>query len=196
MNNVEQIIEISKISSSWWAGVINNPKMDNGDESEIGALCMAFLTMLNEKEKITPEQQKQFRFKLYEFIKETLQTFDDDQILWLDVDYGPCKYLRDIANSCNINSNRFPLKTTMKITKHFVSVRYGYSSDFETLYADAYYYKKEIESYKETIDYYEKQDDSYFIIGSKNGNIDRCNKQIIFYENKLKELESNDTKNS
>ena len=69
----------------------------------------------------------------------------------------------------------------MKITKHFVSVRYGYSSDFETLYADAYYYKKEIESYKETIDYYEKQDDSYFTIGSKNGNIDRCNKQIIFY---------------
>ena len=190
MNEVESIKNIAKVVSSWWSDVIMHPKMDNGDESEAGILSMALLTMMS-LDNITVEQQKQFRNELYEFIVKTLQNADDTKVLWLDVDYSPNKYLSDIAKSCNISSNNFPLKTTMKITKHFVSVRYGYGSDFETLYADKHYYMQKIQDYKETIKHYEIQDDSYFFIGSKESNIKRCENEIKKCEIKIKELETN-----
>jgi hypothetical protein len=183
MNNIE---EICKIASSWWTNVIKNPKMDNGDESQAGMLINMLATL--NTSKITPEQQKQFNYELYEEIKNTIKDYDDTQIMWLDVDYGPNKYLSEPAEKCNISLNNFPIKTTMQINKHVVKVRYGYGSDYETLYADKYYYENEIKSYEETIEYYKEQDESYFFIGSKEAAIKRCNNMINKYKKCLEEI--------
>lgn len=88
MNNIE---EICKIASSWWTNVIKNPKMDNGDESQAGMLINMLATL--NTSKITPEQQKQFKQELYEKIIDTIKDYEDNNIMWLDVDYGPNKYL-------------------------------------------------------------------------------------------------------
>lgn len=109
MNNIE---EICKIASSWWTNVIKNPKMDNGDESQAGMLINMLATL--NTSKITPEQQKQFSYELYEEIKNTIKDYDDAQIMWLDVDYGPNKYLSEPAEKCGINLLSFPVKQQCK----------------------------------------------------------------------------------
>lgn len=157
MNNIE---EICKIASSWWTNVIKNPKMDNGDESQAGMLINMLATL--NTSKITPEQQKQFNYELYEEIKNTIKDYDDTQIMWLDVDYGPNKYLSEPAEKCGINLLSFPVKTTMQITIHSVRVKYGYTGEYETLYADKFYWKNKIKDCEETIKYYKSKDDSYF----------------------------------
>lgn len=183
MNNIE---EICKIASTWWSDVIENPKMDNGDTTNSGTMAMLLLKL--HTPKITPEQQKQFKQELYEEIKNTIKDYDDTQIMWLDVDYGPNKYLSEPAKKCNISLNNFPIKTTMQINKHVVKVRYGYTSEYETLYADKFYWKNKIKDCKETIKYYKSKDDSYFECWtsvSKEGCIREQKNMIKYYENLL-----------
>lgn len=187
MNNIE---EICKIASSWWTNVIKNPKMDNGDKSQAGMLINMLATL--NTSKITPEQQKQFKQELYEEIINTIKDYEDGNIMWLDVDYGPNKYLSEPAEKCGINLLSFPIKTTMQVTIHSVRVKYGYTSEYETLYADKFYWKNKIKDCKETIKYYKSKDDSYFECWtsvSKEGCIREQKNMIKYYENLLNSCE-------
>ena len=187
ISDTEKIKKISKIASSWWTSVINNPKMDNGDNSKEGQLCMLLLKM--HTQRFNPHELKKFNNELYHIIKNKLITFDDVNILWLDVDDGPNKYLSDAAQNANISCNNFPLKTTMKITKHCVKVRYGYGAEFQTLYADKFYYETEIESCKEAIKDYNSREDCYFDFVSREELVNLQQNKIKQYEIALLQCE-------
>ena len=186
MSDLTKVDKICKIASNWWANAIEHPKMDNGDYSREGRALNLISTIM--VQLITTEQQKQFNEELYNEIKNILKNYNENQSLYLSVDYSPNKYLSEPAKKCNISLNNFPIKTTMQINKHVVKVRYGYGSDYETLYADKYYYENEIKSYEETIEYYKEQDESYFFIGSKEAAIKRCNNMINKYKKCLEEI--------
>lgn len=160
MSDLTKVDKICKIASNWWANAIEHPKMDNGDYSREGRALNLISTIM--VQLITIEQQKQFNEELYNEIKNILKNYNENQSLYLSVDYSPDKYLSEPAKKCNISLNNFPIKTTMVITKHSVKVRYGYSAGFEILYADKYYWQEKINNCKKTIEHYQKQDNSYF----------------------------------
>lgn len=190
MGDVEKIKKISRIASTWWSDVIENAKMDNGDTTDSGAMAMLLLKL--HTPKVTPEQQKQFKQELYEKIIDTIKDYEDNNIMWLDVDYGPNKYLSEPAEKCGINLLSFPIKTTMQVTIHSVRVKYGYTSEYETLYADKFYWENKIKDCKETIKYYKSKDDSYFECWtsvSKEGCIREQKNMIKYYENLLNSCE-------
>ena len=180
MNEIEKIQKIARIASSWWASVINNPKMDNGDNSQEGQFCMLLSKLCTVR--LNLEEQKRFSNELYNIIIDKIKDYDNLNKLWLDVEYAPNKYLAQAADIAHIKYNNFPIKTTMRITKHCVRVRYGYGADIETLYADRFFYENEIKCCKEAIKDYNSREDEYFDFASRE-------ELINLQENKIKQYE-------
>lgn len=125
MNNIE---EICKIASSWWTNVIKNPKMDNGDESQAGMLINILATL--NTSKITPEQQKQFNYELYEEIKNTIKDYDDTQIMWLDVDYEPNKNIKETIDKLRQNNYEVVIVSTRCATEEGRDAIMNYLFDY------------------------------------------------------------------
>lgn len=183
-SNIEKI---AKIASSWWSDVISNPKMDNGDNSKEGQF-FALLSKLHTI-KLNPEEQKRFKYELYNIIINKIKDFNDLETLWLDVDYAPNTYLTQAADAAHINYKNFPIKTTMSITKHCIRVRYGYGANIKILYADKFFYENEIKSCKEAIKDYNSREDKYFDFVSREELIKLQENKINQYEKDLKNLD-------
>jgi hypothetical protein len=192
----KSIKEISQIASKWWADKIINTKFDNGDNSENGGFAM-MLAKLNTKD-ISIESKEKFAKELDEVIEEKINHniengYESDIIL--DVDYGPCKTLADIAEKLQISNANFPWKTTMWISKNRISVKYGYSTGIECLYANKEYWRKSIESSKDAISRYKSGEYLSWIedISEREKRAKECiaeyEKNILSYEKNLEDAE-------
>lgn len=184
MDNIEKI---SNIAAEWWADVIVNPKMDNGDNSREGAIGNILQRML--VKPIEEDKRNQFKKNLKDYIFEKLYDYSDIQRLYLDVDYGPCAILAQLAEYSDISENNFPIKTTMAISKHHIEVSYGYGSPYKILFADSFYYEKQIKDVEESIEYYKNKDDDYFTIGTREEILEELDGKLINYKQQLKSLE-------
>lgn len=154
------IKEIAQLAAEWWATKVINPKMDNGDTSSLGFMGMMLARKL--VEPVSEETKANFIKDLSMRIEGKLE-LDNTYDFILDVDYGPCRELREAAEIAGLSLNNFPIKTTMWISKNHVSVRYGYGANIEYLYANKAYWKSKIDSAYKTIEEYKSDNACYWI---------------------------------
>ncbi|HEY5588230.1 MAG TPA: hypothetical protein VIK86_04650 [Candidatus Paceibacterota bacterium] len=181
----KNIQEIAKIAAEWWVDKISDPKFDNGDNSSTGFLGMALASML--VEPVINDSKDKFILYLSKLIEHDLEERDN---IILDVDYHPCKNLRDASEYANISNNNFPCKTVMWIDKNHISVRYGYRAEEEFLYSNKLFWKKRIDSSKETIKYYNESNYCSWI-KNENERQETVKELILNQEELMKEYEIN-----
>ena len=111
---------------------ICNPKFDNGDDSEAGGMA-SFLAMLlgNSGEQLSQDSISAFKKHLGESL---IKEFEYRDSIDLSVDYAPCSTLASAAEKAGVDTNKFPWKTFMCISKTEVSVRAGYGAKFEKIW--------------------------------------------------------------
>lgn len=121
-----------KATVDWWANAICNPKFDNGDDSEAGGMA-SFLAMLlgNSGEQLSQDSISAFKKHLGESL---IKEFEYRDSIDLSVDYAPCSTLASAAEKAGVDTNKFPWKTFMCISKTEVSVRAGYGAKFEKIW--------------------------------------------------------------
>lgn len=185
MNEIDKIVDLA---TNWWMEIIQDPKFDNGDTSQTGALSMMLSKML--VKDTNQEQLNKFKSLLQTKIYENL-AYDKDYIL--SVDYGPCRDLYEVAQESGISENNFPCKTDMWIGKDHLIVSYGYRAPLQVLYANKSYYENKIASCLKSIKDHQNKPDDYYIFGSREEIIKEYEAEIERYKNALKELEKNET---
>lgn len=105
--------EVAQIVAKWWADKIcGNVKFDNGDSTETGLLSMG-LAMMCVKE--VTEEQKQ------KFIDTLSGILEEQDHIYLGVDYGPGRWLKEAAKEAGISENNFPWKTSTVSQRDFHS---------------------------------------------------------------------------
>lgn len=185
--NTSKVDKISKIASSWWTSVINNPRFDNGEINYI-------ISILHSKtiKKYNPYELNLFKDALYTLICNKLKNLDDFQYYWLDVDYNPCKDLKQCAEVANITETNFPIKTTMCISNHHIFVKYGYSDTGTYLYMDKFYIENKINEYDKNISDKIKKAEDDFGLFDKKTIINELTKELKYWKNKLDNFEGDE----
>ena len=107
-----------------WRQLIENPKFDNGDESMTGAIAVAMVTSI--PTKTSPEAFDKFEEFIFQKMMTPLRNGYYPN-LYLVVDYGPAKALRDAAEEAGLEI-QFPWKTAVRVETNCVQVRSGDSS--------------------------------------------------------------------
>ena len=187
MTEKQKLDKICSIASEWWSEVIKNPKMDNGDDSEGGRLTTMLLHLATSE--TSEKQRNEFKQGLYNQIRPKVENLETDiSTFWLNVDYSPCENLARCAEQCNISLNNFPVKTSIKLTKHCVLVKYGYNSDVEILYADKWFYNYQIEDLELSIKHYENTQDEFFKIADKQKIINSLKNKLKIYKKNIKDV--------
>lgn len=118
-------------AARWWADQLRgHAKLDNGDQSETGAMTFVMSRILQSKEKAgqTPAQVDRFESALAILIYKG--DFD-----FIDVDYHPDPILEQAADEAGLSLGMasLPWKTTMHIDGDKVTVRCGYGAPAEEL---------------------------------------------------------------
>ena len=113
-----------KTAVDWWAGAIQNPKFDNGDDSRSGGMSMILATLA--RTDVSQNQLESFKRALTEAIQENTPRH-------ISVDYGPDMLLGAAMEKAGIPSNMAPWKTTMWLISDGVSVRHGYRAETQNL---------------------------------------------------------------
>ena len=185
MSEIDKIIDLA---TNWGVDVIQNPKFDNGDTSQTGAISMIISKML--VKDTNQEQLDKFKQIIQNKIYENL-AYDRDYIL--SVDYGPCRDLYEAAQESGISENNFPCKTTMWIGKDHLIVSYGYRSPLETLYANESYYENKIASCLKAVRDHKHNPDDYYTFGSREEIIKEYEDEIEKYKKALEELKKNES---
>lgn len=109
---------------NWWAEVIQNPKMDNGDDSPTGGMVV-MLAMMN-IEPVTASQVNDFKSSL----NKLLETEEHPE---LSVDYGPSELISKALRDADITASNAPWKTNMWFNNTGVQVKYGYRAEMVEL---------------------------------------------------------------
>jgi hypothetical protein len=144
--------EIAKLVAEWWADKISNPHFDIGDESIQGSMAMVLASRL--VEPVLNQNKEKFISYLENMIEEILKKGPDCWI-FLDVDYGPCRRLKEAADFADIGCHNFPWKTYMSISRNCIKAKSVYGTPYEFLYANKAYWIHEIDACKRTIKEYE-----------------------------------------
>lgn len=127
-------------AAAWWANVLTDPKMDNGDQSETGAVATAAALLKQKKasssSNISEDQLEVFELELARQLTAMIPP-DNHHYIHLDVDYGPDSLLADCASTAGIHTARlgtWPLKTNMWIWLRRVEVSYGYRAPIRVVW--------------------------------------------------------------
>ena len=110
---------------NWWADVIQNPKFDNGDGSEIGGVGKVLANMTRDKCKPTLNQIDEFK----KHLKIMLENAETLPYRGLFCDYHPEGPLIEAAEKSGISEMNFPWKTRMWFRDEKVVLSYGYRAD-------------------------------------------------------------------
>lgn len=148
-NNIEKI---AQLASDWWTNVVTQPKFDNGDKSAEGMFTSAIASL--SVRNIAGSDVANFNKELYNHILNRLKDVTDVSSIIYSCDYGPDRYLRDIAEKNNIPINNFPWKTTMWIYNDACLVKYGYDAEINYIYESESYWRKKQQENSRTIDYW------------------------------------------
>lgn len=123
--------DMAKIASKWWADQLRgNAKLDNGDKSDTGAMTFMMASILQSKNKKTPEQIQAFEDALYKRLLEY-------NYFAMGVDYNACGILVDSAKDAGISISMgcLPWKTDMFFHKDdTIEVSLGYGAPRETIF--------------------------------------------------------------
>jgi hypothetical protein len=154
------IKEISQIAAEWWADVIQSPKFDIGDDSSVQGL---YIMLLAEKlvKPVSEESKKRFIEYLSNSIEKELNK--GKKTIFIDVDYSPNFILSEAAKIAEISSNNFPYKTIMAVSSNHIEVKYGYTSEFKSLYSNKKYWQWKIDSNNKFIDAVKNGEIYYYI---------------------------------
>lgn len=181
--NIEKQAEAA---AEWWASKLPNPKMDNGDNSKGGMLAMALAR--SAVGSVNEDQLEIFKKDLKEKIIETVK--ERNYGLTIMCDYGPCKFLADIADKYGISHLNFPIKTTMWIEKDNVAVRYGYGAKVEILISTSNYWKRQVDSLSElTLKYLDENYASYLTIEERSKILSELSIELAEAKENLKKFE-------
>lgn len=113
-----------------WCKKLFVPIFDNGDNSVHGGMTnmLATMNIQNDKAGIDdmPARVEMFRG----ILTAELHRLRDSPYFpyWLDVDYGPCKVLRDAADKAGIPQSQFSCKSSVVMRPGRLSVRFGYGA--------------------------------------------------------------------
>jgi len=118
-------VQIEK-AVDWWAGAIERPKFDNGDNSSSGGFG-SMLASLN-TDTVTDEQIAEFKKHLTDALREK-----GHSRFGLNCDYNPDLTLSEAMKSAGISTNNAPWKTNMNFWKGQVSVSHGYGAPYVNL---------------------------------------------------------------
>lgn len=121
----------------WWAARLRSCRHSGLSAEERRdpsnhAYQIAEMMMTVLKPRVTDEQIGAFKAALSERL--TADTYEARYGV-LDVDYGPCRMLRESLEAAGIPANHtLPIKTIMWIRDGAVRVRYGYGAKEQQLY--------------------------------------------------------------
>lgn len=124
-------------AARWWAGVLQDPKLDNGDDSPMMAL------LINMSKNEIPGQPSEglgrFTAILAEELNKRLAEADEYTTRYgisLGVDYGPDATLGDCAQRAGLRCGvtDWPWKTRMHVKSDEITVRYGYGAGEEIVW--------------------------------------------------------------
>jgi hypothetical protein len=129
--------QIAQVAAKWWADHLRHgSSMDNGDDSETGAMTMIMATLLNRESlaKRKPQDADNFETALVDVLteKETRHTF------CMGVDYDPDYTLCQAADKAGIKLGMgdMPWKTLMWIDTNTIKVAEGYRAAPVVIYTD------------------------------------------------------------
>ncbi len=126
------IPEYATVAAKWWAKAIMRPKFDNGDKGRTGDMTSMLAMLLSSHNPVTNDQADAFEQALTEAICAEVAKYGS---CYLDVDYHPDRILYEAAQKAGITSDScFPWKTTMRVSKDYVSVSAGYAAPHEKLW--------------------------------------------------------------
>lgn len=136
---------LARQAAAWWRKRLEGhgylSDFDNGDTSRAGetAQIMASMAALRtprpEASRFEHFEQLLIQVVLVRLLREPEPAEPDDLVL--DVDYGPCRLLAELAHEAGVSG--FPWKTTMWVcwaadpAKCYVEVRAGYGRPYERL---------------------------------------------------------------
>lgn len=127
--------EYVKVAANWWANAIQHPKFDNGS-NDVNEIRTKMLTkMVNAKNKITQEQIENFKQNLAKKILHEVECSQNEQFT-ISVDYEPDQILYLSAKDAGIEETEsFPWKTDMQVTKKKVCVSAGGNAEWKTIWS-------------------------------------------------------------
>lgn len=125
-------------AAMWWVNVLQNPKLDNGDTSEIGAMT-ALLGMMSQRPQPI-DGLEAFAVILSEKLNEQLKEPDGYVSRYgisLGVDYDPDLTLRECAERAGLRlgMGSWPWKTHMWVKPDEVTVSYGYRAEPQVIWS-------------------------------------------------------------
>lgn len=120
-------------AAKWWGEQLHGTvKLDNGDNSETGAMTFVLASMLQGIEK-----GKQSEVDITNFEKELATILLNDKRQWVTVgvDYNPDYILSEAAKKahCNLGMTSLPWKTMMWIHDEEIKVAVGYGAEPQVL---------------------------------------------------------------
>ena len=134
---IQDVETPAEAAAMWWASVLRDPKLDNGDGNPLTAVLTA-MTKDGRPEPAT-DVLDQFKANLIERLNESLNAADDYTTRYgidLSVDYHPDSVLLDCADKAGFRGGMtdWPWKTTMFVKPEEVSVSYGYRASYEVIW--------------------------------------------------------------
>ena len=131
--------EMAKVMANWWGDhVRTTTHHDNGDDSFAGFFAGMMADRLNSV--VTDEHREKFVEILTEKLIEVLEERGRVPSCSLSCDYGPSKFLSDIAKEAGISPENFPWKTTMEADDYDgymkVKVSAGYAAPWVQIWPE------------------------------------------------------------
>ena len=123
--------ECLRSAAEWWAKVLTNAKMDNGDNSMSGGIAAAMALSL--RNPVNESQVETFISEFIKFYGDKAKEFRGSRI-FITCDYGPDMNLLKIMNIARISGHNAPWKTDMSIKDNIVKVSYGYCAEWVQVY--------------------------------------------------------------
>ncbi len=134
MSITEQTIQEAatpgEAAAMWWAQVLQDPKLDNGDDNPMTAV-LAALT-----KESTPSQPTDRLEKFKELLIIKLNERVTEYGLSFGVDYHPDIILLECAEAAGLQTGLtdWPWKTHMWVSQTKVSVSYGYGAEAQVIW--------------------------------------------------------------
>lgn len=123
-----------------WVNMLRNPDYDNGDSSTVGFMSQVLVHQLpknNDEETLSKFGIELRKILLAPFERESIYNSRKEKytvmVRDLNVDYGPCEYLRIAADVSGLKME-FPWKTRMWLSEDYLSISCGYGAESEYHY--------------------------------------------------------------
>lgn len=116
-------------AAKWWAEQVGCPTFrmtdskDNTRDRQTGDIAGMMAHLLASKAPVTSDQGERFADALARRIDKALT---GNGRVSLDVDYGPCLALAEVAEEAGVSASRFPWKTHMTVLPDRVTASLGY----------------------------------------------------------------------